>query len=389
MMNIHSYYLSSIIGGPYKLVLDGYLMYFTRYINSVFMKEQFDSFFEELRLELYFKTTPKSTNQIIGNKKTKFQKEYEQLPITRFFRKHKRIVVRLRAPELTERFDKLNDSRNLLIKLIYPQNTFHEEYKSSVIPERYKNLGDADLARMIVDRYLEAGRLIAQKLKPEDNFDHNRYEQILLRIKDSISDEFLKQMNIEQDAERKRRYLNSALNTRETRRKSNKYKNNLIKEISVFTFAFVSVEKPASYELNKVLCGKLLSFNHPSEILEPYAYRYGKIFYKVLRRKKLLCPDYTSLSILAAKNEEDALIGLAWCNGSDHCGIATFDYERYKTLAEIEKERVVFDIFCQGLRDYVELDKLDSKIIEEAIKEIEVTIKETELRLLDKPKNVE
>lgn len=341
-----------------------------RYINSMFTKEQFSSFFEELRLELYFRVEYIRQS---SREKEKYDKVYKQLPITKIYRQHKRMVVKLRVPELTERYD----------KMFHFNSAYDKNSKLSPIPERYKDLADADLAKMIIERYLEAGRLVIHKMIVQDNFDYKRYEQILLKIKDSISDEFLQRMNIEQEADRKREYIENALTMRECRRKSNKQKNTLVKEICIYTFALLTMEKPPYVEIGKVLGGKSLSFNHPSEVLEPFAYRYERKFCKVLRHKKLLCPDYKSLTIFAATNEDDALIAAAWGGGAGHCGIATFDYEKYKTLSGIKKERVVFDIICQGLRDYVKLDKLDSTIVEDAIKEVESAGTSTELSLLD------
>ena len=314
------------------------------YISSVFWKEQFNSFFEELNLELCFMAD--MTDSSMRNKE-RFKEYYKRLPIARVYRKYKRIEVKLKAPEITKYIEKEYEdrSKNSLFGL--------KKHVPSVVPERYKNLTHADLARMIIDRYLEAGQLIAPKLKPEDNFDHQRYEQILLRMRDLISDEFLAQMKIPIAEWEKHSHRERGLQARELRKTFKRKKNRLI-------HAF-----------------RILKIKLPHEALSPYDLYYEKIFLDVLRRNKLFCNRFNCLFIFAAANEEDALSLID--KNSSNTGIAIFNYEKYKSLAEKDKKRAVFDIVCRGLRDVVALEKLDNAIVEEAIEEIKATTLNTEV----------
>lgn len=334
-----------IWGGGYTPIME-----IARYISYVFWREKFNSFFEEFNLELYCMSDDKGSSVVMDEM---FKETYKRLPIVRLYRRYKSIEVKLKAPEVTERIYKARKER--LDNELYHFSSMPKKHAPSFVPERYKNLSDVDLSKMIIDRYLEAGRLIIKKLKPEDNFNHTRYEQILLRIKDSISDEFFKQMKTQIAIWERRDHIEGALKAREYRRTINRKKNKLIHAFRVFSMGL------------------------PSEALSPYDHDYEKIFCDVLRRKRLLCPGHNCLFIDVAANEEDALLNSPMEKWSLCNGISIFDYEKYKVLTEKDKKRTVFDIICRGLRDITELDKLDSTIIEEAIKEIEATTLNTEL----------
>jgi hypothetical protein len=104
----------------------------------------------------------------------------------------------------------------------------------------------------------------------------------------------------------------------------------------------------------------------------PYETRFCDRILDKLRAKKFRLPGYTHLYIQVSDSFENALFHATRPLNWFVYGIAVFEnYTDYPTMREVDKKRVVFDLIKQGLNDIAAVDKLDTKILDEALDEAE------------------
>ena len=150
------------------------LRHLDRFIQSALDSSGFQSSFEELWLTLSY--PPMYVLPEVIGIATDFKKYYEKLPYSRPNRRYKTFDIALKAPEFSEHFDKKE------------QKKYKNKFKIDAI---HQNIEEVDLAKILVDKYLEANQLIKRKLRKEDVFDPDKFEDILLNIKKRINFDFL------------------------------------------------------------------------------------------------------------------------------------------------------------------------------------------------------
>lgn len=331
-------YLTPNTAGRYGGSLNGNLRHLDRFIQSELDLAGFKSSFEELWLTLSY--PPMYVLPGVVGMEVDFKKYYDKFPYSRLNRRYKKVDVTLKAPEFSEHFDKEE------------QKKYKHKFK---IDKNYQGISETNLAKILVDKYLEAGQIIKAKLKKEDVFDLNHFDKILLNIKEKISHEFLASLNKEQRNKIQEETLLRARNLREERKLLNKPKDKRIRDIRVYYNG---------------LSNKALS---------PYDYQYSEIFLNILASKGFSCPTYHHLYIQIAESEEEALKNSFAIEDWYVNGIALIDYGTYKKESESNKEIIVLEAIIEGLNDIVEIDKLDKAIFDETITLIKRKGLETEL----------
>src|SRR5579872_3777811 len=149
--------------------------------------------------------------------------------------------------------------------------------------------------------------------------------------------------------------LERAINLRAERKKNQKPKDTVIRDLRVYYDSL------------------------PSKALYSYDYRYAEIFLNILRNKNLMCPVYHHLYIQVADTIEEALTRSIPFLKEYICGVATVDYSKYPQKNEGEKDQIVFNAITTGLKDIAEIDGLDMYIIDSTIEEIKLSGLNTEL----------
>lgn len=331
-------YLTPNTAGRYGGSLNGNLRHLDRFIQSELDLAGFQSSFDELWLGLSY--PPMYILPGIVGMEVNFKKHHDTLPYSRLSRRYKKVDVTLKAPEFSEHFDKKE------------QRKYKHKFK---IDKDYQDISEAELAKILIDKYLEVAQIINGKLKKEDVFDLNHFENILLSIKEKINTEFLASLSKEQKTEVSDETLLRARNLREERKLLNKPKDKRIRDIRVYHNGL------------------------PNKALYPYDYQYSEIFLNLLASKGFLCPTYHHLYIQIAESEEEALKSSFAIQDWYVNGIALINYETYKIESDSNKEAIVLEAMIEGLKDIVEIDKLDNAIFEETINLIKRKGLETEL----------
>ncbi len=155
--------------------LKGNLYHITNYIQSELATLNFNSNFEEFWFTLLYPPMFRASNGF-GNE-TKFAEYYSKLPYCRINRKFKSINLTLKAPELSEHFEK---------ELINESSILFE------IEDKFKNLDETQIAITVIDKYLDAVSLINSKLKSDDIFDTEIFLNFLTDLKSKINNYGLK-----------------------------------------------------------------------------------------------------------------------------------------------------------------------------------------------------
>ncbi|HMQ48898.1 MAG TPA: hypothetical protein PKA00_15615 [Saprospiraceae bacterium] len=331
-------YLTPNTAGRYGGALNGNLRHLDRFILSELNNSEFKSSFDELWLTLSY--PPMYILPGVVGMEVTFKKYYDTFPYSRLNRRYKKIDLTLKAPEFSEHLDKEEQ----------------EKYKHKFeIEPQFKNITEAELGQILIDKYLEAGEIISSKLKKEDVFDIELFNQVLLTIKHKINPDFLQKLNDAQKVEVKDDTLNRANQLRSERQKTNKPKNKLIRDLRVYYNGL------------------------PNKALYPYDYIYTEIFLNLLAREGLKCPTYHHLYIQVATTIDDALKNSFSIEDWYVNGLAVIDYNKFQTLSDKEKENEVFKIILEGLKDIANIDKLDTNIIDTVANTIKEKGKDTEL----------
>lgn len=322
-------YLSKSTVGRYGGGLNLNLNFFDRFIQSELDKSGFKSSFEELWLTIAY--PPLYILPGIVGMEMDFYKNYETFPYSRLNRRYKKINVTLKAPQFSEHFDKADQVKY--------------EHKFD-IEDKYKNISDVELAKILIDKYLEAAEIINSKLKKEDYFDFDTLKNTLLSIKEKITLDLLKSINSEQTVQISDNTIKLAIERREKRKMNDEPKDKIIRDLRVY--------------YNEL----------PVKALYPYDYQYVEIFLNYLRKKRLKCPTYHHIYIQVAKSIDMALKSTYTLEDWYVYGISIIDYDKYLQQSEKEKEETVFNVIVNGLKDVADIDKLDYSIIQEVVLEI-------------------
>lgn len=318
----------------------GLLRLFDRFLNSALQKEDFNPVFDEFCITLVYPPLFIIPNSGVGQEG--FRIYYDKLPIVRVNRRWKNIDVKIQAPEFTEHFDGLEIKK-------YVTKPFD-------IEERFKNLSEVDLAKILIEKILLSIELIKSKLREEDNFDEEKLKSFLKKIESLLSKDFLKVNCTEQALFQEEDRLKMAEDTRLARQKLERPKNKLIRDLRVYYDAY------------------------PNKAFYPYDYQYCEIFLNVLHNKQFMCPSYHHLYLYVAPTIKEGLLHSYTPIDYWHVyGIAMIDYERYLKETEDGKDKMVFKFMCDGLRDIAAIDHLDTDILNQAIGEISKKGVDTEL----------
>lgn len=112
--------------------------------------------------------------------------------------------------------------------------------------------------------------------------------------------------------------------------------------------------------------------------LHPYAYMYGEIFSTLLRNEKIPSPHYQEIYFSIDKTIEGAkkvLFAEKWHKYT----YSIINIDEYKKKNEKERDQIVFEALCFGLRSIAKEDNLDIQKIERVISTIKEKGVETEL----------
>jgi hypothetical protein len=329
--------------------LKGILLHFDRLVELELATNGFKSSFEEFSLML---TYPPMyiASEIVGMEKV-FMEEYQTLPYSRIDRRYRTMSFRIQAPEFSEFFDGKEEDNH--------------KHQFQINPA-YLGITDTELASILIDKFLDCGQILAKKLKKEDVFDLQKFNQILTKLKSKISNELLEDSSSENRKKISEANLERAEELREKRKKFKKKPNKIIQDFRV-------------YEEGNL-----------KGVLYPYSSQYAEIFLNLLRKNKFMCPDYHHLYIKVAESYEKALKESVNYEDWYINGIAVFDYKKYLNANEHEKQAMVFDLIVEGLMDIVDHDGLDKSIVEKVITEIKEKGLDTELtfRIIENKKFV-
>ncbi|HEY5751194.1 MAG TPA: hypothetical protein VIU12_34255 [Chryseolinea sp.] len=331
-------YLTLSTAGRYGGGLNGNLRHLTNLIQVELSKSGFTSSFNEFWLTLAY--PPMYVLPGVAGIEKDFKKYYDKFPYSRLDRRYRKVDVTLRAPEFSEHLDKKEQSK----------------YKHKFeIEDKYKNLSEVDLARILLDKWMQAGQIVDSKTKKDDDFDFEKFSEVLLYIRERLSTPFLKDIHAKQTVEVSDDALSRAREVREDRKNTEKPKDKRIRDLRVYSHGL------------------------PKKGLYPYDFQYTEIFLNLLRRNELMCPGYHHLYIQVVKTFEEGLMnsfsGEDWYTN----GISVFDYEAYCLQDEHGKEKMVVDAIAAGLDDIATLDKLDATVIKKITDEVRQTGLETEL----------
>lgn len=330
-------YLSQNTAGRYG-GLERNLYYLHRLIEGRLRTVGFKSSFEALWLTLAYPPMYVLPG-VAGIEKT-FEIYYDKFPISRLDRRNKKVDITVKAPEFSEYFDK--------------EKRQNYQHKFDIEPQ-YKNISETDIGKILIDKFLMAGEMIAAKLKKEDAFDHQVFKDVLNGIREEINIDFLASVNVEQQEQVQDNLINRALELREKRKHQELPKDKLIRDLRVY---------------DKGL---------PNKALYPYDYQYSEIFLNLLARDELRCPKYHHLYIQVAQTMDEALKASFSIEDWYVNGLAVIDFDDYQQLSEKQKESRVFDLIVAGLKDIASLDQLDLGKIEKVIRKIAEKGLDTEL----------
>lgn len=303
------------------------LKYLDRLIQSELDKSSFQSSFNELWLGISYPAMYVVPG-IVGMEVT-FNKYYETLPFSRMNRKFKTIDITLKAPEFSEHFQKEE------------QVNYKDKFE---IAEKYKNISEPELAKILIDKYFEALQIIKSKLKKGDTFDFEIFENILTIIRQKITLEFLIKTSKEENINSQKAQIENSETKRQERKNKNLISDTLIRDIRL-SFA---------YKLPRTLF---------------YLNRYADIVLRQLIYKNFKCPHYHHLYVSIADTKEEALKRAIIVEDWFTYGIAVLKEDTLLKADHTEQQTLVLNALKEGLLDIAELDKLDKAKILQAISE--------------------
>jgi hypothetical protein len=331
-------YVSPNTAGRYGGALNGNLRFLPNAIQTLLDNTGFNSTFDELWLTLSY--PPMYVLPGVVGMEKQFLEFYDKFPYSRLNRKFKKIEITLKAPEFSEHFDLKDQSKY--------SNRFD-------IENQYKNLSEADLGKILIDKYLEAGEIINSKIKKADKFEFELFRDLLTSLKNKISSDFLDALSKEQTIKVKDEVLDRAVKLREERKRANKVKDKKVRDLRVYYNGL------------------------PNKALYPYDYQYTEIFRNLLRSSGLMCPTYHHLYVQVAKTLEDGIRNSFALEDWYVNGVAVINYDDYLGRSESEKEKIVIDLISNGLLDIADIDNLDIAIVKGVTDKVKVKGLDTEL----------
>jgi len=210
--------------------------------------------------------------------------------------------------------------------------------------EEEKNLTD------VFQIIYKAFDIIIAKKKKDDIFDTEKLKSTLIQLEKELQSTDLWELNSRYENLLRQEAIEKRRQERIIRKQSNDEKKKLIYDLR-FYYSLPNTEK--------------LYFS-------PYDNRFCDRILEKLREKKFRLPNYTHLYIEVSDTFENALYHAARAENWFVYGIAVLEnYAGYPKKEEIEKQRIVFDLIKQGLYDIAKIDKLDTKILNEALDEVE------------------
>lgn len=332
-------YLTDSTAGRYgSFSLNGNLRYLDKYIQKQIDKESFGNSFEELWINFAF--PPLYLPSKVLRMRAQFLEWYNYLPYTRVQRRYKKVDISIRAPEFSEHFELKEQAKH--------QHQF-------AVDDAYQGIIEIELARILMDKLVEAIELIEPKINASDNFNSAALKQLFREIKSNLSLELLVEISKEEASEVKDEAFIRALSLRKDRKANPKGKDKNIRDLRVY---YVDL---------------------PTKALYPYDYQYSEIFLNLLSQQGLRCPQYHHLYILVGEKEGEIIRRSIPMEEWYVNGIALIDYQNYLSETPEQQDKVVFDLICAGLLDIAKIDQLDLELINRVIAQVKEKGLDTEL----------
>jgi len=199
----------------------------------------------------------------------------------------------------------------------------------------------------------EAFEIIISKKKKVDNYDSDKIKSILFQLEKELQTTDLWELNAAYENIFRQETIEANRQDRILREQSNIEKKKLIYDLR-FMYHLPNIDLRYFSPYEREFC---------CEILEK------------LRERKFRLPGYTHLYIMVSDSFENSLFHATRPLNWFVYGIAVLEnYSDYATMKEVEKKRVVFELIKQGLNDIAKIDKLDTKILDEVLDEVEQSI---------------
>ncbi|MDR2905896.1 MAG: hypothetical protein LBU73_08080 [Helicobacteraceae bacterium] len=210
--------------------------------------------------------------------------------------------------------------------------------------EEEKNLTD------VFQLIYKAFDIIISKKKKSDIYDAEKLKSTLILLEKELQTTDLRELNSKYENLLRQEAIERHIRERIIREQTNDEKKRLIYDLR-FYYSLPNTEKLYFSPYDNRFCGRIL---------------------EKLREKKFRLPNYTHLYIIVSDAFENALYEAVRAENWFVYGIAVLEnYADYPAKEEIEKQRIVFDLIKQGLYDIAKIDKLDIKILNEALDEVE------------------
>lgn len=213
--------------------------------------------------------------------------------------------------------------------------------------EKEKNLTDV---LEVIDKAFE---IIISKKKQDDGYDPQKLKATLSQLGKELQETDLWKLNDKYENILRQEAIEKRLQERAIREQSDEEKKKLVYDLR-FMYYLPNVDK---------------------FYFSPYENRFRERILEKLREKKFRLPNYTHLYIMISDTFENSLYHAIRAENWFVYGIAVLEnFADYPAKQEIEKQRIVFDLTKQGLNDIAKIDKLDAKILKEALDEVEQKI---------------
>jgi hypothetical protein len=195
--------------------------------------------------------------------------------------------------------------------------------------------------------------ILASKKKKDDILDIERTESTLIQLEMELQKTDLWELSNKFETILRQEMIERRLEERKLREKVNDEKKRVIYDLR-FYYTFENA-------------GELYFSPHDSILINEILER--------LRKNKFQLRNYTHLYIMVSDTFENALYHAVRAEQWFVYGIAILvDYISYPTKKEVEKKRIVFELIKQGLNDIAKIDKLETKILNDVLDEVEKDI---------------
>lgn len=297
--------------------LNGNLAHFDLLLQQELEQAGFKSSFVTLHVTLAHPTGHKwrSTNPMVQH----FMSYYETLPVSKVYRKAGKIEVTVKAPEFVEHFmhgDKANP----------PKQTVSE----------------TTLATLLIDKFMEIAGILRSKLKKEDVFSLDIFEKVLLRIKASITPDFLRDCFLKYDKQSHDNRIAFTEQARDKRPGKDLPKDKLIRDIRLY-----------------------YDYTLPASMF--YLNRFSDVVLEELIKLDFRCPVYHHLYISIADTREAALEKVIIVEDWYTYGIAVLPRATLFAASPAEQQTLVLHAIRDGLMDIALLDDLDTDKVLDAV----------------------